>query len=81
MSDAGKTPEPTATAPTTTETRSEKAPVGDVSGEPVKVTDETGVPATESKEEKSVLDEAQGTVFHSIFFVYFSRFGADTFCT
>lgn len=59
MSDGSTSPSKAAPSATASAMRSEDAVVGGVSGENIEVKDAEGVPAAESKEEISVIDEAK----------------------
>lgn len=57
MSDRAASPSNAAASADAPAARPDAAVVGEVSGENVEVTDAAGVPAAESKEEPSVVDE------------------------
>jgi len=75
MSDGAKSPEASSAPSDASVSRPGDAPVGEVSGAAVDVTDINGVPAAESKEETSVTDIAKGKVIAIA--VFFTRF--DTY--
>lgn len=60
MSDRAASPVKDSASSNAATARPDDAVVGDVSGEKVEIKDSEGVPAAESKEEESVIDQSKG---------------------